>query len=405
MLDDRQKKILFAVFFIAASILFGYILYRMFFPNVNVSTPMAEEERNGQLPVAGNGGPTSTDGTKPQNGVLQPSIPSVRPQPTSSHTRILNDAETRNVSPTPDGQGVRYYNPDDGRFYRVRADGTIETMSDRQFFNVAAVSWGNKTDKNILTFEDGKHGYYNFETNAYVPLPDYWQNFRFSPDDARVAEKSIGVDPDNRYLITTNPDGTEIKPINAMGENSDLVHVNWVPHGQIIAWTETGEPQSDGQQILMVGQHKENFKGLIAPGNDFLPNWSPGGKTVLFSVWSDATQNQPSIWVTSGEAGSIGAGRKNLHINTWADKCAWGSESVVFCAVPQNLPENAGIDRSSAKDLPDDIYKIDLSGGQITKISTPSQTRPVANPVISKDLKTFTFTDTANGKLYQYDLL
>ena len=405
MLDDRQKKIIFAIFFIITSIGFGYILYRMMFPSNGTPVPVVgQESLNGGLTSAGNSVPSTSTASTQQPGTLQPSTSSIREAEISTKTTVLNDAETKYVSTGANGTTVRYYNPDDGRFYRVKSDGTTETMSDRQFFNVAATSWGNTTDKSIMTFDGGKHGYYNFDTNQYVPLPDYWQNFRFAPGDEQIAAKSIGVDTDNRFLITSKPDGTELRAINGIGENADLVHVNWTANSQIVAWAETGEPTSNGQQILMVGLHKENFKGLQAPGQGFQPLWSPSGKTVLFSVWNAETQNKPDLWISSGEPTSMGAGRRNLHLETWADKCTWGSDTIIFCAVPQELPDNSGIDRSIANGLSDYIYKVDVSAGSITKISTPSQNRSVVNPVVSKDMKKFSFTDATNNKLYQYEL-
>ena len=405
MLDERQKKIIFAIFFITASIGFGYVLYRMLFPTTSILSPIPGEQGiNNGLPSAGLGSPATSTESVQQPGTLQPSTPSIREAPVSATTHLLNDAETLHVSPGADGQTLRYYNPDDGRFYRVNPDGTTQAMGERQFFNVTASSWGKVSDKSILTFENGNHGYYNFDTKQYVPLPNYWQGFQFSADDSLVGAKSIGVDPNNRFLITSKPDGTELKAVEAVGENADLVHVNWTPNSQVIAWSETADPQADGQQILMVGLHKENFKGLQAPGQGFQPLWSPSGKTILFSVWNEASQNKPDLWISSGDTATMGSGRKNLHLETWADKCAWGSDSVIFCAVPQDLPPNAGIDRSIAQGLLDSIYKIDLNSGMMQKISTPSQNRSVTHPVVSKDMKKLSFIDGTSNKLYQYDL-
>jgi hypothetical protein len=70
------------------------------------------------------------------------------------------------------------------------------------------------------------------------------------------------------------------KPLSRWGRNADKVHVNWSPNSQVIAYAETGELRSGNEQeILMVGQNHENFRSIIAPGQDFLPNWSPRWKT------------------------------------------------------------------------------------------------------------------------------
>jgi hypothetical protein len=100
----------------------------------------------------------------------------------------------------------------------------------------------------------------------------------------------------------------------------------------------------------------------------------------------------------------MGANRRSINLNTWADKCAWASDSLLYCAVPQNLPSNAGLMRSEFNTLPDDIYRVDLNANSLTKINNADQTHPVRNPILSKDGKKFMFTDSETGTLYSYDL-
>ncbi len=407
-MSDRTKKILFAIFFVTFSLGMGYALYYMFF---HVTAPGAPTEQpvssfGGTLPPSGAGTPPTTTGAISEGGVLPSSGEAAPPTITGPiNTQLLRDGITQAVSPTPDGSGARFYNPEDGRFYRVTTDGTVTLLGEKQFFNVQKVNWGKQDDQAILEFPDGSNVFYDFEQKAQVTLPKHWEGFDFSPTDDHVVAKSIGVDPNNRFLITTNPNGTESTAIEALGNNGDLVTPSWSPNNQIIAFSKTGEAQGDNQEeILLIGKNHENFRSLIAPGQDFLPSWSPAGKQLLFSVWNQESDNRPNLWITNGEPGTIGQNRKNLHLNTWADKCAWANESDLYCAVPQELPINAGMNRRDFVTTPDDLYHINLSSGTIEKISTPDQNHPVQQPVLNKDRSKFIFTDAISGKLYSYTL-
>jgi hypothetical protein len=414
-MSERLKKILFAVGFILLSIGMGYGLYRLFFA---APTPTAPGEEvtpgiGGELPGSGLGGPiTGATPTEPGELPLVFGDPAGTPDSTEVDTtdygasvNILQRSVTQAVVPSADGDGVRFYNPEDGRFYRVNADGTITELSGRQFFNVEDVQWGNSSDQAILEFPDGTNVFYDFDAKQQVTLPKHWEDFEFAPDDTRVVAKSIGTDEANRFLLTANPDGGEAQAVEPLGRNADKVHVNWSPNSQVIAYAETGELRSGNEQeILMVGQNHENFRSIIAPGQDFLPNWSPAGKQIVFSVWNTDNGNRPSLWITSAEPATMGQNRRRLNLNTWADKCTWASESEIYCAVPQGLPSNSGLQRNLFATLPDDIYRINLASGVSTKINLPNQNRPVRQPVLNADQTKLFFSDAETGQLISYDL-
>ena len=344
---------------------------------------------------------TSPGGLTSSGEVIPPSATPSAP----TKTRLLRDGLTQDVNPSPDGNGARFYNPEDGRFYRVNPDGTITLLADKQFFNVANVSWGNTKDEAVLEFPDGSNVFYDFAAKRQVVLPSHWEEFNFSNDDSHIAAKSIGLDPDNRFLLVSNPDGTEAKAIAAMGDNASQVMVNWSPNGQVLAFSRTGEAQTGAQEeIYLVGPHHENYHSLIAPGQGFLPSWSPSGKQLAFSVWNAESEGKPNLWVVSGDVSTIGANRKNINLKTWADKCAWAGDTDLYCGVPQNLPPNSGLSRREFATLPDDVYHVDLATGASEKISTADQTHPVMNPVVNRDSTKLIFTDAETGKLYSYDL-
>lgn len=412
-MSERTKKILFAIFFVIFSVGMGYGLYYLFI--LRGQTPLAPVTQEapgfgGKLSSASKGGPTGEATATPGEFPTSPGQPTTAvPTPSEAtgpvKTRLLRDGVTLDVTSSPGGNGARFYNPEDGRFYKINDDGTITALGDKQFYNVDTVSWGKKSDKAIMDFPDGSNIYYDFETKQQVALPKHWQDFSFSQDDSHIAAKSIGTDPDSRFLLISNPNGTEAKAIESLGDNAAQVDISWSPNSQVVAFAKTGEPQGGGQQeIFLVGQHHENFNSLIVPGQDFLPNWSPSGKQLLYSTWSIQSDGKPNLWVVAGDPANIGSSRSNLNLQTWADKCAWASETDLYCGIPQGLPQNAGLQRSDFTSLPDDVYHIDLRSGASVRISAPDQTHPIRSPVITKDGNTLIFTDAGSGKLYSYDL-
>ncbi|MDD5438047.1 MAG: hypothetical protein PHC70_02795 [Patescibacteria group bacterium] len=406
-LSEKSKRLLFIGFFIIFSIGTGYALYYFFFrptaPPVEVQTP---EELAGTLGSSGQRGAT-TPSQEPGSSTL----PSAATEPgtaeagqTQGDVTLLRDAVTQAVSPSSKG-GTRYYNPEDGRFYRINDDGTLTLLSEKQFVNVDNVSWGNSSDEAILGFPDGSNIYYNFEDQSQVTLPSHWTDFDFAPQDNEVVAKSIGLDEGNRFLITSEPDGNGATAVYHMGQNADLVIPSWSPNNQVIAFSRTGAPQADNaEQIYLLGKNHENYKALTVAGRGFVPNWSTSGKSLLYSVYHQRDNNKPMLWVSDASGQDIGKNRQKLNLMTWADKCVWSNDTEIFCAVPIDLPAGAGYDESRFSDVPDDIYYINLETGLSKKISAPDQNHPVSQPVLSQDHSKLIFTDAVTGKLYSYNL-
>jgi Tol biopolymer transport system component len=256
-----------------------------------------------------------------------------------------------------------------------------------------------------LEFPDGRNIYYNFTEGRQVTMPQHWQDFSFSPDDSQITGKAIGLDPSNRFLFVANADGNEARAVEALGQNASKAIVSWSPNNQVVAFSMTGNPQPEGaQEILLVGENHENFKSLIVPGRGFMPNWSPTGNNILYSVYHERDGLRPSLWVSGGSADTIGENRRNLNLNTWANKCTWQDENTLYCGVPQSLDEGAGLNEDLSSNVPDDLYRVDLRTGVSVKVNTPDQTHSIRQPVLSADHTSLIFTDALDGHLYKYVL-
>lgn len=394
----------------------GYGIYRVFFA---ASTPTTNTN-----PAAGvvNGLPTAGGATGTGSIVLPPGtlVPSNgRPgiaQPNSREPlnplieavprgQIVRSTLTTQVSGTGNAGGsVRSYSPIDGKFYKILADGSSLPLSNKVFYSVEDVTWANQSDRAVLSFPDGSKVLYDFVEDKQTTLPRYWDGFSFSPDDSHLATKSVGNDPSNRFLIVANADGGEQKIIEDLGENQDKVHVSWSPNNQTIAYAFTAAPiGQDEQAVVLVGQNHENFKNLLVDGRGFTPSWSPSGNGIVYSVWNTDSGYRPELWFSRADGDNINAGRLDLRLQTWADKCTWQSETIVICGVPLNLAEGAGLQRESLDVGPDAIYRIDLRTGQKTNLGLPDKDRVVVKEITTvSDSKVF-FTDKITGKLFSFD--
>lgn len=412
------KKIFAVIGFVAVVLGMGYMLYYIFFrpaappvvnaPPVNVPT--------GQLPTALPGVPQPI-AVPVTPTALVPGAPIVTPPSTlppqvgtiakggSTWSATLTSAAATNVTMTSDGQNLQYYDPAEGKFYRVTPDGQTTLLTDKVFRNVSKVDWSPDANKSILEFPDGSNVLFDFSTQKQVTLPKHWQNFDFSPDSNQIAGLSIGTDPSSRWLFTANSDGSSPQLVEPLGNNADKVQVSWSPNNQIIATSRTGEPQGfDSQMILMVGKNGENFKGLVVEGWGFDYKWSPSGARMLYNVYNSASDYKPVLWISDAQGDSIGANRKNLTINTWANKCTYSDESTIYCAVPQTMEQGAGMVPSMSDNVPDNFYKVDLKTGLKTLIATPYTAATAKNVSVSADGKYLFFTDQATGKINRIQL-
>jgi hypothetical protein len=264
---------------IIVAALIGYGLYYMFTKTApgRIITGRVTTTTGGKLPVAGERQPsaTTTQGVLGPSGQVLPTAGYI-PQTTPSYykptpvTKLTSDYA---IFPSLNGNGtLRYHNASDGKFYEVLPDGTIKEMTDQVFYNVQKITWAKTKDEAVLEYPDGAKIIYNFETKKQVTIPNHWEEFSFSPDSNELAAKSVGLSPENRWLITFNDDGTGTKLIEPMGENADKVQVDWSPSRQVVAFSQTGEALGvDRKEILFVGLNGENFKSTVVEGNDFRP--------------------------------------------------------------------------------------------------------------------------------------
>ncbi len=375
----QYKKISLIAIFCVVVVVIGYLLYAVFFrettPTPPSEIPVNNQTGNG-LPQANTGAPGSV--IPSGNGQL-PGQGGTGSNPTGTDGNQGTEANTGDTiaeqaafSDISQSGKVQFYNQTDNRFYTLDSEGKLVTMSDKQFFGVNNVTWSVAGDKAILEYPDGNKIRYDFATKNQVTLPKHWEDFDFSPAGDKIVAKSIGLDPDNRWLVVANDDGSKAKNIEPLGENGDKVISSWSPNNQSVAFFVDGV-DFNRKEVFFIGQNGENFKSAITEGRGFQPLWSPKGDELLYSVYSEDNDFKPSLWLVGAQGESIGANRRPLNLNTWANKCSY-TQNQLYCAVPTSLERGAGMFPATAANTQDVLYRINPATGQkdLIPLSTTS---------------------------------
>lgn len=403
-----KKKLALVIGFVIIVLLLGWGLYYLFFQQPlgapAPQTPATQAPSGaGAFPTGGAG---ASGGAAAPGGILPSErLPSASPVAHGGITQTTTLTGNPVLSPHLTGQNIAYYDRATGKFYRIDQNGNATTLSNQTFFDVQNVTWNPQANKAILEYPDGTKTSYDFATQKQTPLPKQWQDFSFNPDGTKLAAKSIGLDPENRYLVVSNPDGTNTQAVVPLGNNENKVQVSWSPNNQVVGFSDTGDPRGfASKEMLLLGLHNENFKSIIVPGLDFHPLWSTAGDKLLFSTYNPDSSYKPELWIVDAQGDTIGNGRQPIKLNTWADKCTFADNNTVYCAVPQTLPDGAGLEPEVANGTPDTLFKIDLTTGAQTPVAIPEQSVTINSLVVPPAKDVLYFTDAASGQLYKIKL-
>ncbi len=406
---QRYQKIFFIIIFLGISILIGYFIWKFFFHAIAEPTTPITNQPSGGLPTAGSSTPISGEYTEPGNLPGEERPEGVNPNEPSdvatgglTNTEQISRDNVKSPSATSDGK-VQYYNENDGKFYRIDENGKATLLSDRVFYDVDKVNWSPDNNKAVLEYPDGSNILYNFETGKQVTIPTHWQDFSFSPDSSRLVSKSIGLDPSNSWLVISNDDGSSPVALEKIGNNANTVYPSWSPNQSIVAMYTKGI-DFDRQEVFFVGENSENFKSTIIEGRGFESQWSKDGDRLLYSVYNSEEGMNPKLWIVNSNPNSIGQNRISLDLATWSNKCTFATNVEIYCAVPDKLPEGAGLFPELADKTKDSLYKIDLSTGTKKLVAIPDGAYNISDIVVPEGQKNIFFTDKKSGNLYKIDL-
>lgn len=314
----------------------------------------------------------------------------------------VSDFAVQGAELATDGRNSVYYDPSSGYFFQADYLGNKTKLTEQRFFNVQDINWAPTKDRAILEYPDGFKVMYDFDRGKQYTLPRNWEDFSWDPAGSRIAFKSTSQYEENNWLAIARPDGSQTKPIEHMGRNADKVTISWSPNDQVIAFSATGEPRSSGEQeILLIGQHGENFKSLVVDGRGFEPSWAPTGERIAYSVYSGQNNYLPRLYLVDAQGENIGNNKIDTGLTTWAHKCTFTQNGgTMYCAVPRNLPEGSGLMPELAGNTRDDFYQVDVQTGRISFLAEGAMGGyNVSKIYLSADGSYLYFQEASSGKL------
>jgi len=417
----RYKKIFLILGFIIVVVFIGYLIWSFFFKGAvtpTVETPTTTGTIEG-LPSANLGGVTGTDqtgigGLPTTSGQVTPAAGGTGTSASANgtidnravggitKTQLVNETPSVGTTINKSGQ-VQYYDSTDGKFYKIDSNGKRIALSDKIFYSVSDVTWSADSGKAVLEYPDGSNVLYNFDTEKQVTLPAHWKDFSFSPDSNKLISKSMGIDSDNRYLVVSNDDGSEVKAVEKFGNNDATTYATWSPNNQIVAMYTEGI-DANRQEIYFIGLNGENFKSTVIEGRGLQYQWSTAGDKLLYSVYNTNDNSNPRLWIVDSTSDTIGENRKSFSLQTWASKCTFASNTEIYCAVPNSLPEGAGLFPELADKTEDSLYKIDLTTGTQKLIAIPDGSYNISQVMVTDDQSSLYFTDKFSGSIYKVNL-
>lgn len=415
----RYKKIFLIIGFIAVVIIIGYFIWRFFFQTTAVAPIITSDSSGtvGGLPTAEiggltNGGETGTGGLPINEGGISPTTTGTSATGANqtneravggiTKTTLVNKTPSVGATINKSGQ-VQYYDSENGKFYKIDASGNKISLTDKIFYSVSDVTWANDSDKAVLEYPDGSNILYNFSTDKQVTLPAHWKDFSFSPDSGQLISKSMGIDPDSRYLVVSNDDGSKATALERIGNNDATIYSSWSPNNQIVALYTEGV-DANRQEVYFIGLNGENFKSTVIEGRGLQYQWSTNGDKLLYSVYNTNDNSNPRLWIVDAASDTIGENRSSFNIQTWASKCTFASDTEIYCAVPNELPKGAGLFPELADTTKDSLYKIDLTTGTQKLIAIPDGSYNISQVMVTSDQSSLYFTDKFSGSIYKINL-
>jgi Tol biopolymer transport system component len=403
----NYKKIILIATFIIACLSIGFLMYLMFFrtlPPPATETPVATGPGSGVFPEPQTGTDFQSLGGGTQTGGTPiPLPPEYQAAKTGVETVEANS--TLGLTLGTGGTDAAFYDAIEEKFFRISSvDGEKTPLSNEKFYQVQDVIWNNNSDAAILSYPDGLKVYYDFATGKKATLPREVTDPVFSSDGQQISFKYETSNADGNYLAVSKPDGTEGQLIEPLGNEGSKMQTSFAPDKSVVAFYE--RPASlNSSEILFVGQAGENYRSLNITGTHFKAIWSPSGKKILYHTVLAENGFKPNLWLAGGPNGL--AGSINIDLATWVDKCLFVSDAEVYCAVPESLPDGAGLYPDEVATMERDlIYRLDLGTGEKKLVAYPFDGETpgfykINKIALSSDGRTLFFSDEYSNKIYK----
>ncbi|MBL7154955.1 MAG: hypothetical protein ISS88_00405 [Candidatus Portnoybacteria bacterium] len=279
-----------------------------------------------------------------------PDTPPATTPPTTSPTGPIQALTQEPVlSPTIDGQKVKYYSKNNGYVFESNFDGSSQTrLSSNILLNLLKVIWSPNKDKVIAVFEENglpRKYLYDYNTGISTALDRNIRWLAWSPIEDKIAYQYYNSQTEDNNISIANPDGSQWT--NVFTTRMKNLIVEWPSLGQVVIRTK---PSGLAQSVVYtVNLATGDFQKIISETYGLTVLWSPLGDKLLFSETNNQGKNL-KLKIADLAKSTIG----ELNFVTLPEKCVWSQDNrTLFCAVPKNISDSAT--------LPDDYYKKRIS--------------------------------------------
>lgn len=412
-MNDKTKFVLKTAALVGGVLIITVGIYRIFFKTPAQPEQVVDIEKTTQpsqgLPLQKNELQSGPYGVLLQKDTEKPPSQTISQIALGglTKTNFWVESGASQISLNSSGSDANFYDINNQKFYKIGSSGKIAGLSSKTFPGVENVNWAPNQNKAIIEYPDGGNILFDFDSQKQTTLPKNWTSFDFSDDGNQIAAKSLNPDSNSRWLIISNPDGSEALPVTLLGENVERVKVSWSPDGRYLGFSETGpSPGRNLKSIYLISKEKRSgsYDQILVEGGDFRPNWSPDGALLLYSVYTEDALWNPNLFVIDASPGNFANKKIDLGIQTWADKCVFADSSTLYCAVPKELKEGYGLVPEIAKEVPDIIMKIDLSTGSKAIAADPDNDITVNKIYISDNGGSLILHDKNKGSITEIKL-
>lgn len=282
---------------------------------------------------------------------------------------------------------VRYIALHDGNIYQTPLDtlGDEEVLSNEKVQRIGDVAWSDTANQLLLryygdenTVVQSRFGMFTTENGTLTyngkQFLENTQSVAFSPDGTELF-----------YLIKTENGTTGYIESVKTGERAEVW--NSVFTGLTVSW--------DSPNMVLIHTNPSSFaKGVVWLLNPNTFEYTPilgeeyalaakankTGEKVLYSIQGEDS-SLFSLRVLDVASGKV----VTVPIETFVDKCAWGSTYYAYCAVPKRSSSGSFLEDwyMGIKHTNDAVWRIDTRNGNVKKLLDPEEETGVSFDVVN----------------------
>lgn len=229
----------------------------------------------------------------------------------------------------PASQSIKYYLQQNGWAISSSPDGTnVYTLSNTNIPGITNVVWSPSTERVILYLDNGSKELYDYSTHQPLPIQNGITAAAFSPDNNQIV-----------FYDNTNPSTPALDILDLTSLNQNQISSNtyidptlsWKGSNIFLSSTVPNIYRRPKDLDLYATQSSKMYN-ILNMTYGFQGIESPDGSKILYSKTSIYGENL-DLYVHS-----LTGGETNLGLATIPEKCAFASNVVVYCAVPDSWP-------------------------------------------------------------------